>query len=219
MKLFQCLLVCLALCGCSNTTTSPSLTDLFGEIPPLEGGVWKMSCRANSSGDYQINVAFFDQGSYRITSSYYSAPGCSSNTKIMEIIEAGSYSQTASSSSSMARLDRNIVVVNVKPTLAAAVSTFNSLVYCGISDWSLDVARDVIANCSGYRGYSLPRRDTTIYDLAEIALFDSPAVPGIPGSQTYRGDLTFGYFDVAHDGLTPSARPNSLNGNNVYRRQ
>lgn len=171
-----------------------------------------MSCSSYSG--YEADTATYNGGSYQHLISAYSDASCS--VKQMEMVEQGTYQiGGAESGTSMIELDRTLSVFTIKPVTAAMVTQMNSQSFCGITSWTLNVAQDVTGKtCSGT---VIPAVGAVYYDIYSVAQFDMPAWGG--SQATYRGDLMFGYDDTAHDGSTPSARPNSLSGNHVYRKQ
>jgi hypothetical protein len=175
----------------------------------LEGGVWKTACSYSASGSYQINSASFSGGGFTQSSIVHSGSGCATALARFDI--TGTYVVGSSlNGSNVYPIDETLASMKLTVLDSSLLSSYNSATYCGYSDWAVGVAKDVTGRTCG--SSVLPSVGSVNYDIYTIWPYSIPEV-GIT-----QGTLNFGYNDTAHDGTSPSKRPESTYGNFDYVR-
>jgi len=175
----------------------------------VEGGTWISGC-SYSGSSYDIRSASFSGGQFTQSSTTYSSSGCS--VALIKVDIAGTYvlGGKLSESSSSQKIDETLATVTITALDSSVVSTYNTAVLCGYSDWAVGVAKDVAGRSCG--SSTMPAAGAVSYDIYYISDMDVPSL-GI-----YEGMLNFGYNDASHDGSSSAQRPDTLNGNFDYSR-
>jgi len=93
------------------------------------------------------------------------------------------------------------------------VSSFNSRSYCGYTDWTVNVAKDVTGKACD--GDTMASAGTTIYDI--FTIYDY-SISGDFTDGHEIGDLNFGETDGVLNGSSPDKRPIALTGPNYKKR-
>lgn len=180
--------------------------ELASEAPAGLSGSWnlKESCKKISSSYVKMKQNFtqttFDQTANVFTDSSCLVPS-------VTLALSGNYAisnVTVSISEEHGNLDSTLLSYLLTPNSSSMVSSYNSTVYCGFTNWQLGVAKNVLGlTCAGYVMPSAGAVEFNFYTKANQAYF-SPIFPG--STPVVSGDLYFGTSDSTHDGKSASQR-------------
>jgi len=152
------------------------------QISDLQG-TWKSGCIANGSSDQKAVVTYDIAGTtLRATSYIYTPEGCSAPTgHIWTDSLVGSIAIDNSGAQSIAgtRLICTVQLYRAVPITDYAINGVNSINYCGYSDWTPGVYKDISGRYDVAANDTNPRAGESRYDLVEVA-----------GDTMYLGNMT-----------------------------
>ncbi|WP_374078933.1 hypothetical protein [Bdellovibrio bacteriovorus] len=177
----------------------------------LEGS-WQTEC-SKSSSTSSISSLSFSGGSFTGAALGYAGLTCS--TPAIEMNITGSYivGGVVKENPKSYALDLTYGPTTMKALSQAQVDHFNTNSYCGFTDWTLNVAKDVSGlTCGGSQVAAVGKKYYDIFAIYNYSLsIDDVKIHDI-------GDLNFGGNDATYDGSTPEKRPISLASPNYKRK-
>ena len=172
-------------------------------------GHWnlKTTCQSIIGGYVQMSYVYTD---FDLTqsASVYSDSSCSVSLFDIQITAQYQLSNLVASDFFYDKWDLYSVLssYSIEPKSSSQVTSYNTSNYCGFSNWSLNVAKNINGlNCGGA---VIPSVGDVEYSFV---VFVKMFIPGGPFSSRYPGDMYFGSGDSTHDGKSPEQRHNVHN--------
>lgn len=158
----------------------------------IEGSTWSTSCTSAGQGYYDTRSANFTNGQFTMSQSGFSDASCASGYLKMDVTGTYVFSGVIDDKKNYVGVDETLASITVTPLSATIVSYYNTNSYCGFTNWTLNVAKNITGlNCGGDQ---ISAAGTVGYDIYYAS----------------NGILNFGLYDSTHNGTSTVTRPEEL---------
>lgn len=165
--------------GCGQQTTTS--TETVNTLANL-AGTWKTGCQGPVSSVYAIDQVVVSGSEMTQTLSGYSNSSCTTLSTTTVGIFTVSVGDTGGASFEMAnstKLRATLVSIKATPNTASAATAWNTATYCGFTNWSNGVTKDITGNST----CSMKSAGAINYQLFKIT-----------SSSGTNNNLVFGFF-------------------------
>ena len=140
LKWFFLILVVVICSSCAEKEESDDADTTFLE------GTWKKACAESSDDTHSEYIMVYKNTSYTFYSNVYSDSACSTGYltyRYTYTIAVGSDATMADGSTTATKITLTSVGVYVTPKSDAKVTAYKNASFCGATDWTKDVEKDV----------------------------------------------------------------------------
>lgn len=209
--IYKYFFICVLLSSSLITSCAKKEEEEFSSVEPISSilGEWSSGCTEDG---IIVTYNFTSATSFTGTVHVYQDAGCSVMGYVVEVSQDYVLSNWQTEEArQVGEIDWTYQAYTMTPSSPQVATIFNNYNYCGFTNWTSGIPKSVLgATCNGQ---TLPSAGTVDYDLIQYTLNSSLTDQGFTP-----GDLTYGRYDSAHDGTSPSSRPIESNPSMRLRR-
>jgi hypothetical protein len=173
----------------------------FGGFAGPFDGNWATDCTKEQS-QYTLGTMTMSGNTIQQTSAAYGDQACATKTLEATVAYTAQYGSDSKVVTGAKEVDTILSSVMLTVHNATYISYFNSMQFCGYSDWAVGVAKDIAGKTCGQT--TLPKVGTAYYDIYQLL-------------QT--GKLLTGQPTKEYNGSSPELRVRQLDEKHPYTKK